>query len=357
MKHIRTAILGQGRSGHGIHGRYLGTDTERYKIVAVVDSLEKRRNKAHEIFGCDTYDDYTKLFNREDIDLTVNATPSHIHVPVTLEFLERGFNVLCDKPLASKASDVDKLINASKNSGSLLAIYQQSRYAPYFRQIRKIIDSGVLGRIVQISIAFNNFARRWDWQCMTEFNGGNLLNTGPHPLDQALQLFGTDIMPEVTCVMDRVNTYGDAEDYVKLLLKGEGRPLIDLEISSCCAYPCFTYNIQGSRGGLKGTMKHIDWKYFKPDELEERKLIKEPIENEKGKPSYCREQIEWYEKSWDLPDSENDSVYIMAKCFYDMLYKTLSEGEPLDITPEEVRQQISVIEECQRQNAFIWSNK
>ena len=100
----------------------------------------------------------------------------------------------------------------------------------------------------------------WDWQTLTEYNGGNLLNTGPHPLDQALQLFGTDIMPEVTCFMDRVNTYGNAEDHVFLILKGKNRPLIHLEISSCCAYPTFIYNIYGSNGGMKTTTSEAEWK-------------------------------------------------------------------------------------------------
>ena len=89
--------------------------------------------------------------------------------------------------------------------------------------MQKVIRSGVLGRIVQISISFSGFARRWDWQTLQDCNGGNLLNTGPHPLDQALALFGEG-MPKVACYMDRANTWGDAEDYVKLILSGEGHP-------------------------------------------------------------------------------------------------------------------------------------
>ena len=114
-------------------------------------------------------------------------------------------------------------------------------------------------------------------------NGGNLLNTGPHLLDQALQLFGEG-MPEVFCRMDRANTFGDAEDHVKLILSGEGHPLIDLEISSCCAYPCFTYNIYGTRGGLKGNTQSLEWKYYVPEEAPEQKLLEEPLRNEEGKP-------------------------------------------------------------------------
>lgn len=350
MKQIRVAIIGQGRSGRSIHGRHLITDTERFKIVAVVDPLPERRKKAEESYGCDAYEHYSSLFDRKDIDLVINASPSHLHVPITLEFLNKGFNVLCEKPLARKAEEVDRLIEAAQKSGKVFAIFQQSRYAPYFRKVREIIDSGVLGRIIQISIAFNGFARRWDWQTLQEYNGGNLLNTGPHPMDQALQLFGTDVMPRVFCKMDRVNTFGDAEDYVKIILTGENRPLIDVEISSCCAYPSFTYNVQGSKGGLKGSMTHIDWKYFKPEEAPEQKLIREPLVTPEGEPAYPVEQLKWYEESWDVSDKQKDLFAAISKGFYDMLYKALAEGAPLEITPQQVRQQIAVIEECHRQN-------
>src|SRR5579862_3409829 len=76
MDTIRTAILGQGRSGRDIHGAYLSRDTERYRIVAVVDPLEERRERAQAEYGCDTYADYTSLLERDDLDLVVNAAPS-----------------------------------------------------------------------------------------------------------------------------------------------------------------------------------------------------------------------------------------------------------------------------------------
>jgi scyllo-inositol 2-dehydrogenase (NADP+) len=350
MKQLRVCILGQGRSGRDIHGRFLMTAQDKFKIVAIVDPLEERRQRAEKEYGCTSFSDYRSILGRDDLDLVVNATPSHLHVPITLDLLNNRFNVLCEKPLARRVDEVDQLIAAAQKSGRTLAIFQQSRYAPYFRQVRKVIDSGLLGRIVQISIAFNGFARRWDWQCIQANNGGNLLNTGPHPLDQALRLFGSDEMPNVTCFMDRANTFGDAEDYVKLILHGTGRPLIDLEISSCCAYPSFTYNVQGTRGGLKGTMTHIDWRYFRPEEAPEQQLITSPLVKADGTPSYCQEKLTWYEESWDVPEEQRDLFSTISGGFYNMLYKALTEGAPLEITPQQVRQQIAVIEECHRQN-------
>ena len=352
MKTVRVAILGQGRSGRNIHAEYLITAKDKYKIVAVCDPMEDRRERAAREYGCDVYADYKELLKskRKDIDIVINALPSHLHVPVTKDFLRAGFNVLCDKPLAKKVKEVDMLIETAEKSGKILAIFQQSRYAPYFQQIKKVISSGVLGRIVQISIAFNGFSRRWDWQTLRKFYGGSLLNTGPHPLDQALNLLNTDKMPEVTCIMDRVNTYGDAEDYVKLLLHTPGKPLIDLEVSSCCAYPLFIYHIQASRGGLLATMSHIDWKYYKPSEAPKVKLQETPLSTPDGNPTYCVDNLKFYEEHWDVPEEEKDTFRVMSGRFYNMLYKTLTEGKPLEITPQQVRQQIAVIEECHRQN-------
>jgi scyllo-inositol 2-dehydrogenase (NADP+) len=348
MRKIRVAILGQGRSGRDIHGKYLSTD-ERYSIAAVADPMEDRRKRAEEEYGCESFEHYSSLFGRNDIDLVINTTPSHLHVPVSLEFLEKGFNVLCDKPLARTVAEVDKLIEASKKYDRILAIFQQSRYAPYYQQIRKIIASGVLGRIIQISVAFNGFSRRWDWQCLRENYGGSLLNTGPHPLDQALQLLGTDEIPEVKCYMDRVNTLGDAEDYVKLIMKAPGEPVIDLEISSCCPYPHFTYNIQAEFGGINAKITHIDWKYYIPSEAPRQELIREPLSKDDGTPAYCSDRIKWYEESWDFPEGQ-DMFQTMTGQFYSMLYRTIAEGAELEITPAQVRRQIAVIEECHRQN-------
>ncbi len=359
MKKLRVAIIGQGRSGWGIHGRHLQTVPKRFEIVAAADPIKVRRDRAGQAYGCQVYRNHEAVLKRSDVDLVVNATPTHLHVPVSLEFLKAGFNVLCEKPLANKAKDVDKLIAASKKSKKLLAIYQQSRFAPYFEQLRKVIDSGVLGDIVQVSIASNGFSRRYDWQTLTEFLGGNLLNTGPHPVDHALQLFGTDRMPKVHCVMRCATSYGDADDHVNITLSAppaENRPIIHLEISSCCSYPRFGYNVYGTRGGLLASTSEMQWRYYDPKEAPKLRLHRRPLDGANGLPSYCSDSIKWHKKSWRVPKSKRDMFSYMSVRFYRMLYDTLAKGSPLTVTPKEVRQQIAVIEACHRQNKHIYGN-
>lgn len=285
MKQIRVAILGQGRSGRDIHGLHLKKDTERFKVAAVVEPFDVRRERAaSEYPGCDTYSDYRALLERKDIDLVVNATPSHLHFPITKEFLSAGFNVLTEKPFVPTVAECDELTALAKEKGVHMLVFQQSRFANYFQKVKEIIAGGNLGRIAHISIQFNGFARRWDWQCCLDFNGGNLANTGPHPLDQALNLMDNyGEMPNVFCHMDRLNTFGNAEDYCKLILTAKDRPLIDLEISSADAYPLYTYKIHGTNGTLKGTMAHIDWKYFKSEEAPRAKAHPRNADRGRGK--------------------------------------------------------------------------
>lgn len=353
MKQFHIAIIGQGRSGRDIHGLHLKKDTERFRVVAVVEKMEKRKNRAAEEYGCDVYDDYTELFARNDIDLVVNASPSHLHYAITKDLLEHGFHVLCEKPCVPTVEEFDDLCETAKRKGCHFLVFQQSRFANYFLKVKEVIASGVLGRIVHVGIQFNGYARRWDWQCCLDFNGGNLANTGPHPLDQALNIldaYDSDI--NIFCHMDRCNTFGNAEDYVKLVLTAPNRPLIDLDISSCDAYPSYTYKVEGTRGTLKGNMAHIDWKYFKEEEAPSHELIRTPLYvDEEQLPAYCAESLKWYEEAWD---GDPQAPFIAAvQTYYDQIYELLLNGREHDIKLCQVRQQLDVIRKSHEMNPQI----
>ncbi|MEE4194058.1 MAG: Gfo/Idh/MocA family oxidoreductase [Anaerolineae bacterium] len=349
MEKIKVAILGQGRSGWGIHATHLLTDTDRFQVMAVADPIEVRRTKAVEAFGCAAYEDYSDIYSLKDIDLVVNALPSHLHVPVTLEFLQRGFNVLSEKPAARTVAEMDALMAAAEKSGAMYAIFQQSRLALHFFKIMEIIESGKLGRLVEIKIRYNGYSRRWDWQTCQQFNGGNLLNNGPHPLDQALHIMNVVDMPTVFCKMDRVNTFGDAEDFVKLILSAPNTPLVDIEVSSCAVYPTDMYTIMGDRGGLRASTTSVDWQYYDAENAPTQEWIEKPLADAEGNPIYCKEELQWTEEHWEHDDPKDTWVGATAR-LYTNLVEHLLQGAPLVVTPDEVRQQIAVIEEAHRQN-------
>ena len=343
---IRVAVLGQGRSGLDIHCRYFKTAPHKYQIVAIADLLDDRRQCAQSEMGCDAYADYRDLLVRGDIDLVVNALPSHLHPQATIDSLNAGHHTICEKPLAWSVAELDTMIAAADKANRLLLPFQQSRNAPQFQKMLQVIDSGVLGRIVQVSISFSGFARRWDWQTLQEYRGGNLLNTGPHPMDQAMRLLDFNMPDQILGVMDRANTFGDAEDYVKILLRTKDKPVIDVEISSCTTFPQPMYTVHGERGGLSGGPAGLTWRYYDPQTAPEQTLIRSPLPG----PSYCREELAMIERSWTPNEAEQNAFAYMSNAYYDGVFAALRESAQPQITPQQVRVQIAVIEECHRQN-------
>ena len=131
-------------------------------------------------------------------------------------------------------------------------------------------------------------------------------------------------------------------------MRGEGHPVIDVEISSCCAYPSFTYNVQGTRGGIKASQQKVEWKYFNPENEVKRELTLEPLTKEDGvTPSYCTETLNWTEECADLQGS---AFNIAVEDYYERMYKTLTEGAELFIKPEKITTLIRVAEAVHAQN-------
>ena len=141
---IRVAVGGQGRSGYGIHCRCLRDDTDRFDIVAAADQLPERREDASVEFGAKVYDDWRPMLEEGGFDLFVNALPSPLHVDASIEALNRGFHVVCEKPIARRVADFDRIVEAAEKNDHLLLPFQNNRLEPYFYKIQQVIASGVL---------------------------------------------------------------------------------------------------------------------------------------------------------------------------------------------------------------------
>jgi scyllo-inositol 2-dehydrogenase (NADP+) len=336
---VRVGLAGLGRSGWGLHVNTLEAMPNEYRIVAVCDPNSDRQAEAKARLGCRTYSDFTTMFKDGDVDLVVIATPSHLHASHAIEAMEAGKDVLVEKPFATDLRDADRMIAAARQTSRLLTGSQDQRYAPDFLKLKDVVESGKLGRIVQIRIAWHWFRRRWDWQTLKEFGGGSLNNDGSHVIDQALVLLG-NVEPEVFSHMERTPlSFGDAEDHVKVILRARGAPMIDIEFSNAVAYPQDIWLVMGTNGGLTGTHSQLRWKYFDPDILPSRQLSREPTPDR----SYNREELPWVEETCDL--SKEGHRTNNRKLYHD-LYATLRRDAPLVITPESIRQQIAVLERC-----------
>jgi len=347
---VRVGIIGLGRSGWSIHALGLKQMPERYQIVAVADLIAERRAEAQQTFGCRAYAGYGELLADRDVELVIVAPPSYLHAVYTIAALQAGKAVVCEKPMAQNLADADSMLAAARRTGSLLTMFQNRRYEASYLKVREIIASGVLGRIFQIKLTVHSFGRRWDWQTVRAFAGGQLRNNGVHYLDQSLQLMdlASDSGPVEPAVFYRaVNALalGDAEDSFKILLTAPGAPLVDLELVSACAYAQEPWLVMGTQGTLAGSYDALRWKYVRPEELSPRQLDTQSTPDR----SYNRDDLSLHEESWAAapPDEKTPASFIaMTLAYYRDLYRTLREGAPLAVPPEGVRRVMQVVEQC-----------
>ena len=350
MKKLKTAIIGQGRSGRDIHGKFFKTDENTIIDVAyVVERDADRRERAiSEYPGCVALEDYRELYGKEDIDLVINASFSDEHYAVTRDLLSHGFNVLVEKPFARNYYECCNLIKVAKDAGVTLAVFHQSLIAPHHLFAKSVIESGKLGNIKQINIRYNSLHRRWDWQTLQMKMGGSVYNTGPHPIGMALDYLGFDKNAQVVySKLDTALTSGDAEDYAKILITAPDKALVDIEISAIDAYCDYTVKIQGDKGTFSCDFKNYKMKYIVEGENPERPAIVESLKNPAGLPAYCGENLITHTEEGELVGSSFD---VAVKGFYEMLYNKIVNGAPMDITPEIAAQVINVIEKVHADN-------
>ena len=344
MKKLKVAIIGQGRSGRDIHGKYFRSENNTgYEVAAIVEQDVERRYRAlQEWPGCQVLTDYRQLFSITDLDLVVNASFSKDHYPVTMDLLKHGFNVLVEKPMARHYHEALEMIRTAKQQGVMLAVFQQTFVAPYYRFTREVVESGKLGEILQVDIAFNGFARRWDWQTLLCECAGGVYNTGPHPFGLALDFLDYD--PNWQLVFSRLGTAftsGDGDDYAKVILTAPNKPVVDVEV---CSNDCFSKHkirILGTRGCYECDIKGYRMKYWVDDENEPRPVQREPLKNAEGCPMYCGEKLVVHEEDGEFAGTLFEAA---SNAFYGALYNTITAGAPLAVPNEKAAQIIRLVE-------------
>lgn len=351
MKKMRVALIGQGRSGRNIHGKFFLSEANTFcEVVCVVEKDALRREKAAKEFGCDTCCCHTELFGRKDIDLVVNASYSQDHYAITKALLNHGFHVLTEKPFGRTYFECMDLCKTAQKNGVIVTAFHQTLYAPIFLKIKEIIRSGKLGDVFQISLKYSGFARRWDWQTLQACCAGSVYNSGPHPIGQALDLLGWADVSVAFSSLKQILTSGDSDDYGKIILYApDKKTVVDIEINCADAYANdFVFKIYGSKGTLRADNSQYEMRYIADfSAYPVREVIRESLSDEKGNPAFCQESLEFTEQRGEAEGSSFDA----AVCtFYQMLYRAIITGAALEVTPEMAAKVIAVAESCHAQN-------
>lgn len=350
MKKLNVAIIGQGRSGRDIHGNYFKSEANtNYVVKYVVEFDPVRRARAEQEYeGCKAFATYQELFNIKDIDLVVNASYSEMHYPITKDLLEHGFNVLVEKPFGRNRFEANELIRIAKENNVKLAVFQQTFLSPYYLKTKEILDSGKLGKVKQISVAFNGFARRYDWQTLQKKMAGNAYNTGPHPIGIAYGLIDFDPTAKlVYSNADHMVSSGDADDYVKMIIETADKKVVDIEINSIDAYSAYNIKVQAEYGTLKATPKKIDLKVIDHENSSQHELVEESLQNAEGMPCYCTSTVKFIEETIEVTGTAFDTG---TANLYASVYDTIVNGKELRVKNEDLVCIYGAIEQLHAEN-------
>ena len=338
---IRMAVVGLGRAGWDIHISAI-RGRKDFTLTDVVDIEQSRLDEARAEFGCRTHRSFPSFLRHNDAELVVVATQSHDHARQSRQALKAGFHVLCEKPMATSLRQADSVIAQAEKSPGIFTVHQSARLDPGFIHVQEVIRSGVLGTAFQIRRGGYSYARRNDWQTLRKYGGGLLNNQGVHFLDQVCQLLDSPAS-DVWGDLKQVINPGDADDHVKVAVRGESGMVVEVEVTYACALPLPAWVVMGSRGTLvsDGTTSRL--RYTKARKLPRMKVNDSHMVATRKYGS--GETIEFEEKT--MPTKLEPK-----KDFYDSLYDSIRKGKPLFVTPESVRQVMWVMQQARKGTAF-----
>ena len=334
---LRVAIAGLGRSGWNIHAKTIRKMPRQFRITAAMDPASDRLDQAKADFGCRVTESFDGLLE-SDVDVVVIASPNAVHAEHAMAAMALGKHVVVEKPFAMSVAEADTMIEAHHGTDVVLAPFQNRRYEAHYRKVMNLVQSGALGEVLQIRMCWHRFTRRWDWRALRRYGGGALFNNGTHLLDQAMQFFEPGMPIEIFVDTRRGLSVGDADEHMKLVLRPESGPTVDIEYSNACAFPQRRWHIQGTGGGLVGDPDHLEWKRVDWDDMPERVVDEGPAAGRR----YQDEEIVWQHGSW-RPDPEGPTPY---ELFYADLFAAVRAGRSMLVTPESARRYLEVLDRC-----------
>ena len=191
---LDAAIIGLGRWGQNYVNSVQGA-SERLRFTrGVVTNPDKSRQFAAK-HGLRLSTDYAELLADRAIKMIVLATPNSQHPAQVIAAAKAGKAVLCEKPLALTRADAERAVCACAAADVPLGVGQDKRYWPSMQEIKRVVDSGVLGELLHIEGHFSNenASRKlqFGWrESPAESPGGSITATGIHVLDAYINLLG-----------------------------------------------------------------------------------------------------------------------------------------------------------------------
>lgn len=154
MRKITAIIIGAGQRGRDAYGMYSLHHPEEFQVVGVAEPDEERRKRAAELFRIpeeNQFKDYKEVFERERFaDCVLVCTQDRMHYEPTMMAFEKGYHVMCEKPMSVDKKEIVEMAHAAKKYDRILLLGYVLRYAPFFVKLKKLLDSGAVGQLINV---------------------------------------------------------------------------------------------------------------------------------------------------------------------------------------------------------------
>ena len=222
--------------------------SDKLEIVACFTRSEDKRRAFAEKYGCRPAAAYEEILRDPGIDAIINTTPNNVHLETTRAAAQAGKHVFLDKPIANSVSEGFAIAKVCRKAGVVLGMGYQRRREGHFRWVRKQIDDGVFGRLVnaEANISRDRLGKidLNSWRYTAEgMPGGVMLQIGIHYADVLEYLMGP--IQAVSGRFAQLVLPGDNPDVASLVFEHESGALSTLNASYASASEYYLMNIYG----------------------------------------------------------------------------------------------------------------
>jgi predicted dehydrogenase len=220
----------------------------KLEIVSCYTRSEEKRQAFAAKYRCVPVASYEAMLGDGDIEAIINTTPNDVHLATTIAAAAAGKHVFLDKPIANTIADGRAITEACRKAGVVLALGYQRRRESQFRWIRRQIDDGVFGQLVnaEANISRDRLGKidlsSWRYQA-AGMPGGVMLQIGIHYIDVLEYLIGP--VRAVRGQAAQLVLPGDNPDVASLILEHDNGALSTLNASYASASEYYLMNIYG----------------------------------------------------------------------------------------------------------------
>jgi predicted dehydrogenase len=340
MQKIKTALCSFGMSGWVFHAPFIAAHPG-FDLYAV---WERTKNLAQEKYpSVKNFRSLEDMLADENIELVIVNTPSITHFDFAKQVIEAGKHLVVEKPFTPAVAEAVILIELAEKKKIKLAVYQNRRYDSDYRTVKKILDEGWLGNMVDARIHYDRYTPELSYKVHKETptaGVGSLYDLGSHLVDQALQLFGMPVSVSADIAAFRPGS--KVADYFDLKL----------------FYPTHRVSLRSSyyvREALPGYIFHgTKGSFIKPKtDVQEADLLagKMPGTADWGTEPERERGLLHTEKDGKIIREYIPSLQGNYMDFYDGMFNAIRNDKPVPVSATEGMQVISIIEAAIKSNA------